>query len=320
MSLRNKLQAFDVFSGIGGFRLATEDRCDFVGFCEIDKYANKVYESNFHTRDEIHVKDIECLMGDNIRLPEIDILFAGFPCQAFSSAGYEAGFNDPRGELFFKLARLIEKTQPRYILLENVKGLLYHDGGNTIETIKNTLTGMDYDIHLEVLDASNFGLPQKRERLFICGFRDAEDSEAFEGIENIDTDYKPVIRDILEGSVDECHFLSNKAMEPIWDVDYVEPKRGRCIKKIYPLHRQKAVYDINGLSPTAREGHGDFIRIQQDDGRIRRLSPREGLALQGFPALFDMVDTSITKQYVLIGNAVPVPVVKYVFERMVENV
>jgi len=158
-----------------------------------------------------------------------------------------------------------------------------------------------------------FNVPQKRERWVCVGFLDEEKANNFEFPEG--GPGPTLIRSILENEVDPCHYLSPRALEPLDNIDEVPLKPGRCIQKIIPHHRQKSVYSIDGLAPTAREGHGDFIRIKEEDGRIRRLTPREGLRLMGFPDSFNLLG-SITRQYKLIGNSVVVPQMQAVVSAM----
>lgn len=162
------MKYFDAFSGIGGFALAAE-RCGHVcaGFSEIDQYAIRVYSSHFPSH-----KDYGDITTINIpKLPDFDLLLGGFPCQSFSLAGKRGGFEDTRGTLFFSLAAIAKHKKPSYLLLENVKGLLSHNKGNTFATIVSTLDELGYDLQWQVLNSINFGVPQNRERLFIIGHR-----------------------------------------------------------------------------------------------------------------------------------------------------
>ncbi len=162
---------FDLFAGIGGFRLALEkvgNKC--VGFCEIDRFARQTYTANFDTTKEAEWHDITTVGDDTIReLGRVDILTAGFPCQAFSIAGKREGFQDTRGTLFFEIVRFARILKPKYLLLENVRGLLSHDNGNTFETILHTLGELGYWVEWQILNSKNFGVPQHRERVFIIG-------------------------------------------------------------------------------------------------------------------------------------------------------
>ena len=153
-----------MFSGIGGFELGIGDKAECIGYSEIDKYAIQIYEQQFKHKNYGDATKI-----NPEELPDFDLLVGGFPCQAFSIAGKRAGFNDTRGTLFFDIARIAKEKRPKYLLLENVKGLLSHDGGRTYKTILSTLTELGYDIQALVLNSKNFGVPQNRERVFIAG-------------------------------------------------------------------------------------------------------------------------------------------------------
>jgi DNA (cytosine-5)-methyltransferase 1 len=165
------MRFLDLFAGIGGFRLALEragHTC--VGFCEIDKFARQTYKANFDTEGEVEWHDITAVTDEDVRqLGSVDIITGGFPCQAFSVAGKRGGFNDTRGTLFFEIARIARILKPRYLLLENVKGLLNHSGGTTFATILNTLGELGYWWEYQVLNSKDFGVPQNRERVFIIG-------------------------------------------------------------------------------------------------------------------------------------------------------
>lgn len=170
--LENKGMKFlDLFAGIGGFRLGMESAGhECVGFCEIDKFARKSYKAIHNTEGEIELHDITRVSNESVRrIGSVDVICGGFPCQAFSIAGNRRGFEDTRGTLFFEIARFASILRPRYLFLENVKGLLNHDGGATFETILGTLDELGYDVELQVLNSKNFGIPQNRERVFIVG-------------------------------------------------------------------------------------------------------------------------------------------------------
>ena len=165
------MKFLDLFAGIGGFRLGMESAGhECVGFCEIDKYARASYKAIHNTKGEIELHDITAVSDESIRgIGSVDIICGGFPCQAFSIAGHRRGFEDTRGTLFFEIARFASILRPKYLFLENVRGLLNHDGGATFETIIRTLDELGYDVEWQVLNSKNFGVPQNRERVFIIG-------------------------------------------------------------------------------------------------------------------------------------------------------
>ena len=163
------LRVFDMFSGFGGFHQACEKAgMEIVAYCEINKWAKKFYNQAFNTEG---VKCFDDATKINTReLPNFDLLCAGFPCQAFSIAGKRQGFNDTRGTLFFEVARILKDKRPRYFVLENVKGLLNHEGGKTFVTIIKTLSDLGYNVEWALLNSKYFGVPQNRERVFIVGY------------------------------------------------------------------------------------------------------------------------------------------------------
>ena len=165
------MKFLDLFAGIGGFRLGMESAGhECVGFCEIDKFARASYQAIHDTKGEIELHDITTVSDEFIRgVGRVDIICGGFPCQAFSIAGNRRGFEDTRGTLFFEIARFASILRPKYLFLENVKGLLSHENGITFETIISTLDELGYNMEWQVLNSKNFGVPQNRERVFIIG-------------------------------------------------------------------------------------------------------------------------------------------------------
>ncbi|CVY42878.1 type II DNA modification methyltransferase [Streptococcus pneumoniae] len=166
-----KMKFLDLFAGIGGFRIGMESAGhECIGFCEIDKFARASYKAIHDTKGEIELHDITTVSDDTIRgIGSVDIICGGFPCQAFSIAGNRRGFEDTRGTLFFEIARFASILRPKYLFLENVKGLLNHENGVTFETIISTLDELGYNVEWQVLNSKNFGVPQNRERVFIIG-------------------------------------------------------------------------------------------------------------------------------------------------------
>ena len=165
------IKFFDMFAGIGGFRAGLERAGGFkcIGHCEIDKHANAAYHAVHKIEEsEVFYNDATTINTDN--MPEFDLLCAGFPCQAFSIAGKRQGFADPRGTLFFEIARVVQATRPSYILLENVLGLLSHNGGQTFAAILGTLCKLGYGLEWQVLNSKDFGVPQSRRRVYIIGY------------------------------------------------------------------------------------------------------------------------------------------------------
>ena len=166
--MSKKLTFIDFFSGIGGFRLGLE-RAGFecIGYCEIDTYVQKLYRNYYNTEKELFFDDIRTIKTSS--LPDFDIFCGGFPCQSFSIAGKRQGFDDTRGTMFFEVARILRDKRPRYFILENVKGLLNHNGGKTFQTILKILSDIGYQTQWQLLNSKFFGVPQNRERVYIVG-------------------------------------------------------------------------------------------------------------------------------------------------------
>ncbi|WP_063847383.1 DNA (cytosine-5-)-methyltransferase [Limnoraphis robusta] len=292
----------DLFAGIGGIRLPFEElggKCVFSS--EWDEAAQKTYQANF---GECPLGDITTI--DPCLIPQHDILLAGFPCQAFSIIGKMAGFNEARGTLFYNIEMILREHLPQAFLLENVKQLRTHDKGKTFKVITELLQNLGYHIYTEVLNALDFGLPQKRERTYIVGFLD-----------NINFDFpKPVkkrmsLSDILEPDekVDQSLFAS----------EFIQQKRINKlkVKPFYPSiwHENKSG-NISVLPYSCALRSGASYNYLLVNG-VRRLSSRELLRLQGFPESFKIVvsHAEIRKQ---TGNSVPVPVVRAIAKQMLK--
>lgn len=170
MTDHRAIRFLDMFAGIGGFRSGLERIGGFecVGHCEIDKYANQAYNAIYEPKGEVFYEDARTIVPEE--LPDIDLICGGFPCQAFSIAGRRRGFDDARGTLFFEIARIAAVKRPSFLLLENVPGLLSHDGGRTFATILLALSELGYDVAWQVLNSKNFGVPQSRKRVYIIGY------------------------------------------------------------------------------------------------------------------------------------------------------
>lgn len=230
------MKFIDLFAGIGGFRLGMESAGhECVAFCEIDKFARASYKAIHNTEGEIELHDITTVTDEEIRnIGHVDVICGGFPCQAFSIAGARRGFEDTRGTLFFEIARFAAILKPKYLFLENVKGLLNHDKGDTFETILSALDELGYDVEWQVLNSKDFGVPQNRERVFIIGhLRGERGRKVFPiGGKGEKSDFESVIRKL--GNVNP----SQKGMNG-------------------------EVFDSNGISPalTTNKGEGTKIAI-----------------------------------------------------------
>jgi len=262
----------DLFAGIGGFHLAFHKvgaECVFAS--EWDEDARLTYERNFSKlspklfKSDNFVGDITKVKKSEI--PNFDILTGGFPCQPFSQAGFKKGFEDTRGTLFFDIAQIIKVKQPKAYFLENVRGLYSHDSGRTFETIKRTLTeDLGYSFHHAIVKASDHGLPQHRPRLFMIGFRNPETVFNFPKKKPLKFD----MSEVMKGKVDR-------------EIGFTLRVGGKS-------------------SPIDDRRNWDGYKV---DGKVRRLTPKEGLRMQGFPSTFKfpVSDSAAMKQ---LGNSVAV--------------
>lgn len=309
----------DLFAGIGGFRIALEKAgAECVFSSEIDKFALQVYKDNF---DEDASGDITRIKEKDI--PAHDVLCAGFPCQTFSTVGLRKGFSDPRGTLFFEVLRVAKYHKPKVLLLENVKGLISHNGGDTFETMKNSLDTLGYKVYWKVLNATLFGLPQRRERVFIVAIRkDIKKEFAFP----IGSATTITLKDIVESHVDAKYFLSEARNTFICKkrVDG-KAKYGYHLigpdEYVYCLLTSKYEHNLI-VDKTKPSGVFHNIKAKADPRtntinkqKVRRLTPKEYARLQGFPDdfKFDIVNKHA---YRLLGNAVAVPVVEAVYDEI----
>lgn len=301
-----KFTFIDLFAGIGGIRIAFEHvggKCVFTS--EWDEPCRVMYEANF---GEKPFGDITKLNADEV--PSHDILTGGFPCQAFSIIGNKLGFADTRGTLFFDVERILKAKRPKAFLLENVKQLKSHDSGRTLKVILERLENLGYFVHYKVLNGLDFGVPQKRERIILVGFKK---NYPFE-FPKSETKTKTLL-DILEqeDQIDKKHFLS----------DYFRGKLKRKLKeqnkkitsRPVVLHENKGGnIGIHPFSCALRaSGSYNYVTVNGE----RRLTPREMLRLQGFPDTFKIVvpDTQVRKQ---AGNSVVIPKIEAVARAMIK--
>ena len=310
----------DLCAGIGGFRQAfdnTGSQC--VLTCELDKFSKKTYNTNFN--EKRWESDITKIDASSIE--DFDILCAGFPCQAFSLGGKKEGFNDVRGTIFFNIADIIEKKQPKMAIFENVKNLISHDKKRTFNTIKAKVTALGYYHHTFLIN-SQFFTPQKRERIYVvCVKQDFMSQDSFNIlIENIENDYAnqknqplPHIKDILENNVSNEYTLSDKLWNFLQAHTEKHKKKGNGFG--YGLVDPETMSTTRTL--TARYyKDGSEILIKQANSNPRRLTPRECARLMGFQDTFKLV-CSKTQSYKQFGNSVVVPVIQMFANRMTES-
>nr|DAR19359.1 MAG TPA: Cytosine specific methyltransferase [Caudoviricetes sp.] len=268
------MKFLDLFAGIGGFRIGMESAGhECIGFCEIDKFARASYKAIHDTKGEIELHDITTVSDDTIRgIGHVDVICGGFPCQAFSIAGARRGFEDTRGTLFFEIARFASILKPRYLFLENVKGLLNHDRGNTFEVILSALDELGYDVEWQVLNSKNFGVPQNRERVFIIGhLRGGSGRKVFplSGDGAAITCEQPKINKVgnirkkgksQSGDVVSIDSLAPTLCSTTTQKDPLKVLIENEIKQfgvLQPNYNQSGVvYEIDGISPTIRAYQG----------------------------------------------------------------
>ena len=300
-----KFTFVDLFAGIGGIRIPFTElggKCVFSS--EWDKAAQISYSYNF---GEVPFGDITKINSDSI--PKHDVLLAGFPCQAFSIIGKMKGFADTRGTMFFEVARILQHHQPKAILLENVKQLVSHDGGKTFKVILDTLAELGYSVKWKILNALDFGLPQKRERVIIVGFKSAAACEQF------NFDFEPIAYDLASVLEDDKNVDSS-----LFASDMILDKRRKRVEGknvFYPSvwHENKSG-NISILPYACALRTGASYNYLLING-YRRPSSRELLRFQGFPEKFkiEVSHQEIRRQ---TGNSVAVPMIRVVAKKIIQ--
>jgi len=310
---REGFRTADFFAGVGGVRLGFEEQ----GFTTIfandqDKNCKLTYDLNFESA-KLNNEDINKI--DIPELPDFDVLLAGFPCQAFSIAGYRGGFKDEKvgGNLFFRIAEILKVKKPKAIFLENVKNLKNHDQGRTFLVIERILKNLGYHIKSEVLNSMTYGnIPQNRERIFIVGFLDEDKTNNFSFPKPIPLTNS--FRDYVKNEAEDKHYYNDKPL-------YARIKQDiNSEHTVYQWRRKYVRVNKKGVVPTltanmGRGGHN--VPIIKNHKGIRKLTPRECFLLQGFPKRFilpkELPDSELYHQ---AGNSVTVPVVA----RIAENI
>ncbi len=294
------LKYIDLFCGIGGFHAAANAlgmQCVLAS--DIDASCRAVYERNYNL---LPVGDIREVRSEDI--PDFDVLFGGFPCQPFSIMGDREGFVDDRGTLFFEISRILRDRKPSFFILENVKQLTSHDGGKTLKHILGTLRNIGYVVDYRILNALDFGLPQKRERVLIVGWKESRASFAWP---NKKIPMTPLC-DILESVVAEKHFASPAI---------IQKRKAAHTPKVTP-----SVWHENKARNISSHPYSCALRAQASYNYLlvngkRRFTPRELLRLQGFPESF-VPSTKDGENRKQVGNSVPVPMIQAVLEAMLQ--
>jgi len=343
---KNKeLKHLELFAGIGGFRLALELLGkDFgvdmhcVGFSEIDNYATQSYKANFNTDNELEIGDIVKFTEDKKNITNLDdfsLLTGGFPCQAFSMMGLKRGFDDLRGNVFFKIIDILKEKQPQIILLENVRNLISHNNGETFKTILTLIKKAGYPyIYHDVFNTNNFGLAQTRNRVFIFasknplpeGFEFSQElvKDSFNKIKNkTSLQIQNNVLDVLEKKVDEKYYLS-KVLKPT--ILSNGTKNFSSKSEINPMIAKPLTATMVKMHRACQDNYfsDDFINAEDPirykeivfskeeliEKRIRKITPLEALSFQGFPASYcinsQKAGISNHQLYKQAGNAVSV--------------
>lgn len=355
---KDTIKVVSLFSGIGGF----EEGLKMAGIAhkvvfasEIDSAAQKSYSANF---------DSAALNGDITKvdereIPDHDLLLAGFPCQSFSIAGKRKGFEDIRGTLFFDVARILNEKKPQFILLENVKNLISHDQTRTIRKILETLNEIGYTIDFTVINSVEAGVPQNRDRTYICGIYNGKqekyvsdkrslkadqlkkelNTENFKGFNFFDkivfNNPLRCIEDVLEENASENFYFNTPLVKNYLQENMFEDVEGKQDKiiKLFDLprevhndlERQRRVYSVKGISPTvlARADSTKIYIEKNGEKLIRKITATENFYMQGFGKQFVEnimnIGTSNTQMYKQSGNAVSPPVIEGIVRKMYED-
>lgn len=307
-----------LFSGIGGIDLGfIQTGFEIAWAIENDPASCETYRANF--KDVLLIEqDIRKVSAES--LSRVDVIAAGFPCQAFSVGGKQQGFCDDRGDLFFEIARFIKAHTPRFVFLENVANLVQHDGGRTFHVIYNTLIEYGYFIRYRIMRASEYGnIPQIRDRIYIVAFRQIEDCDSFSFPEP--TELKVKISDIINPAkrVRNVYYYTNSDPFSLAAQKIVKHK-----DSIYRVYHSSIKITQNHMCPTLTASMGtqkNQVHLVRDDYGVRKLTLRECLRFQGFPDSFGFPKTgTIENAYKQIGNSVCVPVVRRIAEMIMKVV
>lgn len=351
-----KINYIDLFAGIGGFRRAcdvltlngiAEFNC--LGYSEIDPHAVKNYEVNYDTTGEMKMGDIVKLTStvESIEsIPSMDIVFGGFPCQSFSIAGNMKGFDDDRGQMFFRIIDILSVKRPRYVLLENVKNLINHDKGNTFSVIKRELEGLGYKVFFDIFNTADFHLAQRRNRVLIFAtledtpdnfmdmFKSETVSRLFDSENHDNLIYHDTVHDVLEKEVDDKYFLSTKIKHcclkyngvPLANVKNINKDPAlTLVATMFKTQRANVNnYYTEEFIKSNGENTGIITREDEVESlRLRKITPTEAFLLQGFPSDFvkkarenGISDTQLYRQ---AGNTVSVNVIYAVLYFLIKN-
>lgn len=307
------MKVCSLFSGIGGIDLGFQQAgFEIVWANEYDHDAATTYRANFGNQ---HLCECDIRKVDPHSIPSFDVLVAGFPCQPFSIVGRQKGFDDPRGNLFFEIGRVVDVKRPSVIFLENVENLIEHDNGKTFLVIYNTLAQFGYAVKYKVLDSLDYGnIPQHRKRIFIVAFLDYDACSRFKYPKSIERTVE--LNDILIRSEkhDDCYYYDNSSFYYEEMVRIVTDKRA-----LYKINDHGVSTKKYFVCPTLTANMGtypDRVPIILDDFGIRKITPMECLALQGFPKEFKFKGIPLNSAYKQCGNSVVVPVIRRIAEQI----
>lgn len=340
-----------MFAGIGGFRSALEqNNHECVAFAEIDKYARQSYKALYNTEGEDEYHDVTEVTDEQWReyRGRVDLITAGLPCQPFSISGRRQGFEDTRGTLFYDVARAAKEIQPRYILIENVQGLLSSQEGKNFETILNTLDGLGFYVEWNLFNSKTFGISQSRKRVFILATRKDvfTKPKLFDIVEDVRDSEPPELSTILEKDVLESFYIRDELFDklvvadrapdnsltdklPIREgtkVGFRYAEVGDSVGLLYSLsdtRRGRVGKKIANTLQSQEVNQGVVVRDEESGKlRIRRLTPLEFWRLQGFTdeQFYKAKDAGVSnfQLYTQAGNAVSVPVIKKIIDKLEE--
>ena len=308
------LKVGSLFSGIGGIDIAFQQAGYKVAWAiEKDAACCRTYRYNFK---DVNLLETDIRNIDPCKLERVDILTAGFPCQPFSIAGKQRGFDDERGHLFYEVGRFIKTHKPRFVFLENVSNLMEHNEGKTFLVVHDVLADLNYSIRYRVLRASEYGgVPQIRDRIYIVAFRDQEDCDRFEFPDKMDLEFN--IEDVLNRKQKKHDIYYYSEEDPFYK------KTSKVVTRrdsIYRVYHDGIKVTQNRMCPTLTASMGiskNQVPLVVDDYGLRKITLQECLDFQGFPKEYYFPNSiTIDDAYKQVGNSVCVPVIKRIAERI----
>lgn len=309
------LKFVDLFCGTGAFSHVLEkkgNKCIFAN--DMVKESESIYNLN-HTGDNVfNLNDLNDI--DTKDIPPHDLLCGGFPCQPFSIAGEKKGFQDERANVFWKIIDILKYHKPSIVILENVKNLISHNKGNTFKTIIDNLKLLNYNIKYKVLDTSKITkIPQHRERIYIVGFLDKKEYDKFDF--DFEEEENVSIFSLLESDIEDKYYYTNRLK--VYDEVKKNVTKDISTNTVYQYRRYYVRENKSNCCPTLTAnmgGGGHNVPLIKDNKGIRKLTPRECFNLQGFPNDYKLPELSDTKLYKLAGNAVSIPVVELIVNKL----